>query len=123
MDKRPFLIMRKIFYIFLIHVLVFGSLWIWRYYHDGENFSEVINLEDGIQVYLGISTPGHSSPLEIEVCIDEEKISRARIQDSLPGFFLLKPDVLSSGFEDAKHGLSCYTMQTDDKEHLLIDNQ
>ncbi|RQD56955.1 MAG: hypothetical protein D5R98_09235 [Desulfonatronovibrio sp. MSAO_Bac4] len=123
MDKRPFLIMRKVFYIFLIHILVLGSLWVWRNHQDGEYFSEVINLENGIQVYLGITTYDDSSSLGIEVCFDKENISKSRIQNSLAGFFLMKPDSLSSGFEDAKYGLTCYTMNSADEENLLTDNQ
>lgn len=106
--------MRKIFYIFLIHILVLGSLWIWRNHKNNQSFSERIKLEDGIQVYLGISTHEDSELLGIEVCIDKEGISKASLQKSLPGFFLMKPDGVSSGFEDARHGLTCYTMHTPD---------
>lgn len=113
--------MRKIVYIFLIHILVLGSLWAWRNHQNSESFSEVINLEEGIQVYLGITTHNDSAPLEIEVCIDKDNISKARIQKSLAGFFLMKPEGLSSGFEDARYGLTCYTAYTVGEKRLLMD--
>jgi hypothetical protein len=77
MDRGPFLIMKKILYIFLAHVVVLGSIWLWKDREDEDYPGLSVLHEPGQPVSLMVMN-NDAEDFRIIICLNKDELGSAR---------------------------------------------
>ncbi len=91
--------MKKIFYLFLAHVIVLGSLWLWRDFKEQESPAVLEEKQNAVSL---VFIESDSSVSKFLFCLDKQELA-----EILPGqIFNIS---MSSGWDDREMKLSDYS--------------
>ena len=101
--------MKKILYILLAHVVVLGSLWVWRDMKDRDTLAD---LNEYQQAATLIFIEKDSSGTEILICIDRDELEDAFHEQRFNAVILSDTDEMKTYLPDLseKDSYSCYNI-------------
>ena len=109
MDRGIVLTVKKILYILLAHVVVLGSLWVWR---DMKERDTLADLNEYQQAATLIFIEKDSSGTEILICIDRDELENAFHGQIFNAVILSDTDEMKTYLPDLreKDSYSCHNI-------------
>jgi hypothetical protein len=109
--------MKKVLYIFLAHVVVLGSIWLWKDPVEEDFPTEGQRHEPGQPVSLMVMN-NDATDFRILICIDEDELGKASPGQMFNIFMLAKEDekiIDLWGFKD-RDSHTCYSVRLNESD-------